>query len=67
MSSSQIDELHNKLHLGSDDIRYLESQFLKAAHEKLDLHLPKNDNLKEDPFREKVVDMIESVCLFTFI
>jgi kinetochor protein Mis14/NSL1 len=43
---AESDNLHNKLQLVSEDVKFLKSQFHESAETKLDLHLPTEDSLK---------------------
>lgn len=43
---AESDNLHNKLQLVSEDVKFLKSQFSESAETKLDLHLPTEDSLK---------------------
>lgn len=44
-------ELYSKIELGTDDVRYLRDELLKAGNDKLALHLPSSE---EDPLKARV-------------
>uniref|UniRef100_A0A060TB69 ARAD1B13398p n=1 Tax=Blastobotrys adeninivorans TaxID=409370 RepID=A0A060TB69_BLAAD len=44
-------ELYSKIELGTDDVRYLRDELLRAGNDKLALHLPSSE---EDPLKARV-------------
>ncbi|ODQ64227.1 hypothetical protein NADFUDRAFT_66985 [Nadsonia fulvescens var. elongata DSM 6958] len=64
-----MEDLHSKIQLSSEDLRYIISNLMTAAKEKLDLHLPNpgtQDKDNEDPMRERVNELVNEFILETF-
>lgn len=59
-----MDDLHLKLQLTAEDVRFVREQFLSAADAKIKVHLPQmtfegQDKPKEDPMRTKVEQLVK--------
>ncbi|ODV94483.1 hypothetical protein PACTADRAFT_18178 [Pachysolen tannophilus NRRL Y-2460] len=63
---STTHELHEKIQLQTQDVKYLQRIFLENAHSKLNLHLPITNNSKDDPLRNKIENMVETFIFETF-
>lgn len=58
---AESDNLHDKLQLVGEDVKFLKSQFHESAETKLDLHLPTEDSLKT-----RVRELVEEFIHETF-
>lgn len=65
-----MDDLHLKLQLTSEDVRYVREKFLSAADAKIKYHLPpqmvfegQKDQPEEDPMRSKVEQLVKEVII----
>lgn len=62
-----MDDLHLKLQLTAEDVRFVREQFLSATDEKIKVHLPPQMVFKgqekptEDPMRSKVEQLVKEV------
>lgn len=59
-----MDDLHLKLQLTAEDVRFVREQFLSATDAKINGHLPQmtfegQDKPKEDPMRSKVEQLVK--------
>lgn len=68
-SIQMMDDLHLKLQLTAEDVRYVREKFLSAADAKIKYHLPpqmvfegQKDQPEEDPMRSKVEQLVKEVC-----
>lgn len=58
--------LHQKFQLVPEDIKYLKSQLLENAIEKLNRDLPRQTSTMDDPLRRRVTEFIEAFLDETF-
>lgn len=62
-SHSQSSDLHSKLQLVAEDVRFLKQQFKDAAEAKIDVNL---DCDKNDPVRKRVDEIVQQFISDTF-